>query len=900
METAKNFLLLCASFFLALACKNPAAPSARPNNIEKLKNEYTVTYNAKGGKGEMKDSVFTIGVLAKLPPNTFTFEGSVFTGWALAEYGDVEFADKAEIIDLAPAGETITLYASWGINVYTVEYDPNGGEGIMPLSVFTLGKVFALAANAFAKEGYTFAGWALSAGGDAVYADGEEAQDLTPNAGETVVLYAVWKNISYTVAYNANGGSGEMEHSVLSYDEPQDLRPNVFTFEDLVFAGWSTATEGEVVYADEQTVLNLTNIQGEALTLYAIWGSGIYTVSYIANGGSGYMAPGIATLYQEFTLAANSFTREGYFFAGWSLLNNGEVHFEDEASIQNVEDNAGKTIKFYAVWLPEMHITFPHELWALYGQSLSDINIYDNFYCSIPGTCAWEKPDEYFSSAGTYVYKIIFTPEDLVNYTEAAQEAEITVYPRYVDISGRPGRTLIPFDSADELYGKTSMLEITLDGLLDGDIITLGIDEGYGLSLSGNDGIGSKTQRTVVVNYDGSTVDGSGPVSLELHIIGNDNYVLYNAIEFELTVLDGQAENRAIPVTQANAAAFNEYANSPEGLGRHYALAQDITLGQGNNWTPIGASASPFTGGFNGKGFTVSNLAMNSTANYQGMFGYIGTGGLVKNTALINANVKGGSYAGGLAGHSSGTVEGCYVTGSVSGSFYVGGIAGFNSGTVRNCYATSNVNCNSNAGGIVGCNNNGTVLNCFTTGRISGITGIGGIAGLNSMGTIRDCAALNSIITMSSSASTGIGRVTGSAGGGAMTNNYGRSDMMAKHNWNGTNGTNKTITGTGTHSGIDGHGISLEQLDTQSLWVTASNWASAGAWNFTEVWELNANNMPKLRPAGGSQNHALPLGDGTEADPFRVYNEATLRRVGTGTDGWDLDKQYLQIQDVTL
>ena len=74
---------------------------------------------------------------------------------------------------------------------------------------------------------------------------------------------------------------------------------------------------------------------------------------------------------------------------------------------------------------------------------------------------------------------------------------------------------------------------------------------------------------------------------------------------------------------------------------------------------PLGTTLLPwrFTGIFDGKGFTISNLYINNTTiNYIGLFGYVGTGGEVQNLGLLSTHVTGsrtGSrsvYAGGLVG----------------------------------------------------------------------------------------------------------------------------------------------------------------------------------------------------------------------------------------------------------
>ena len=44
---------------------------------------------------------------------------------------------------------------------------------------------------------------------------------------------------------------------------------------------------------------------------------------------------------------------------------------------------------------------------------------------------------------------------------------------------------------------------------------------------------------------------------------------------------------------------------------------------QGSGWTPIGNSSNKFTGNFNGNNKTISNLTINTSSSYQGLFGYV-------------------------------------------------------------------------------------------------------------------------------------------------------------------------------------------------------------------------------------------------------------------------------------
>ena len=84
--------------------------------------------------------------------------------------------------------------------------------------------------------------------------------------------------------------------------------------------------------------------------------------------------------------------------------------------------------------------------------------------------------------------------------------------------------------------------------------------------------------------------------------------------------------------------AFREYVNAGSGAGEYFKLTADIDMsekygadigGSEVSWTPIGNGIVPFTGNFDGGGHTISGLYINSTSDYQGLFGYVGEGGTV-------------------------------------------------------------------------------------------------------------------------------------------------------------------------------------------------------------------------------------------------------------------------------
>ena len=251
-------------------------------------NSYTVSYNANGGTGYMPPSVFTRGQVQALPANAYTRTGYNFEGWAETEDGQVKFSNLQSIVSTETnAGETIYLYAVWKPLIYTVVYDAKGGEGLMADSVFTYDEPQALRKNVFIKSGYVFTGWSTAADGPLVFANGGTVQNLSDVHEAVITLYAVWGSPgSYMLVYNANGGSGSMEIDVFTRGQIHSLAAGSFTRSGFVFAGWSIAAKGPLVYADGEQVEDLTEV-GETLNLYAVWGTGaLYTVNFDPDNGS--------------------------------------------------------------------------------------------------------------------------------------------------------------------------------------------------------------------------------------------------------------------------------------------------------------------------------------------------------------------------------------------------------------------------------------------------------------------------------------------------------------------------------------------------------------------------------------------------------------------------------------
>jgi hypothetical protein len=233
--------------------------------------------------------------------------------------------------------------------------------------------------------------------------------------------------------------------------------------------------------------------------------------------------------------------------------------------------------------------------------------------------------------------------------------------------------------------------------------------------------------------------------------------------------------------TAAQLAGFANLVNGSWSLGDSNSFSgKTINLGANidlNNvdWSPIGAGVD-FSGIFDGKGYTISNLTVSDQRyDYFGLFGTVE--GSIKNLKIANAHINGDGYVAALAGYlvEGGAISGCAVTNAViAGMEYVGGLVGWNEGAIRDCTAIAEVTGMDSVGGLVG-TNTGSVSGSQTSGNVRGLDqsgatgGIGGLIGGNySSGTVSDCTASSSVHGEANAHS--VGGLVGINGGGSIRN----------------------------------------------------------------------------------------------------------------------------------
>lgn len=246
-----------------------------------------------------------------------------------------------------------------------------------------------------------------------------------------------------------------------------------------------------------------------------------------------------------------------------------------------------------------------------------------------------------------------------------------------------------------------------------------------------------------------------------------------------------------------------------------YELTTDLDMSGYNSTTtpptsPIGNNTTFFTGTFDGQGYIIENLVMDSGNDHVALFHIIMNGATIKNLGLVNVEMYGGYFAAGLCIYAiNSTITNCYVTGKVtaqenyaggfcseiinstikncyasvetSGNDAVGGfISWHSSGKIQYCYATGNVTSSQRyAGGFCG-NSYASISNCYSTGDVNGVDIVGGFSGFNNTDNVENCYATGDV-----SGNNKVGGFSGDCDWGNISNCYSTGQVICSNTHGG-------------------------------------------------------------------------------------------------------------------
>jgi len=346
----------------------------------------------------------------------------------------------------------------------------------------------------------------------------------------------------------------------------------------------------------------------------------------------------------------------------------------------------------------------------------------------------------------------------------------------------------------------------------------------------------SKSLTTFTItwkNYDGTVLETDSNVPYGTTPIYNGaiptkagdadcNYYFSSWLPTITTVIDDATytaqytqELNYVPITIAQ-----ELSNIRGNLSGNYRLMNDIDL-ESVEWTPIGTNTAPFSGTFNGQGFSINNLKITLPQRYVGLFGY--NMGSIKNVKLqhVNINVNGeisvDVYGGAFIGYNSTADSNVQNLHALSGNLYIrkrgeskgyaGGIIGYQETSVMIDNVSSGINVTGDlidaTGGLIGAGAEiYSIANSSNDGSVTGISSVGGLIGRL---VSRDLAIANSFNS---------GTINGSEFvGGLIGNLYGwYPDFSIDHSSN-----------SGTISGLSSVGGLLGYVYYETITITDSN-----------------------------------------------------------------------------
>ena len=259
--------LVCCCFLTQYAATKPMPPT--PTAI------WTLKYHSNNGKNDLDTQNFKVGEEKRL------YYMNSRLGWAKSPTGAVFYENGELVQDLAAAGKVMHVYAVWQKRAYEVCFHSNDEDGLVEYQEFRPNIAKNLywldSGLGWTREGYDFLGWAKAPTSTAVvYKNGETVKDLVAQ-GQTLHLYAVWRDRRWTIRFHRNYSSGDSTYE----DQKIPVGASVkllwldsqlgWTRSGYWFKGWAKSRTAGVAYQNGQTVKDLVP-GGQVLHIYGAWG----------------------------------------------------------------------------------------------------------------------------------------------------------------------------------------------------------------------------------------------------------------------------------------------------------------------------------------------------------------------------------------------------------------------------------------------------------------------------------------------------------------------------------------------------------------------------------------------------------------------------------------------------
>lgn len=281
---------------------------------------------------------------------------------------------------LAQSDQSITLYANWEANQYTITYHANEGTGsILPTSmIYDVNNT--LAVNTFTRPGYYLpAGQEWIDQNGTTYASGQEVVNLIAEQNGTFVLMANWKPMEVSITTDKQGGNNGTDVFYEKYQVGFSLTSD---FSQLIqnieipsktgyqFLGYFKNIHGlgePLISANGSIQTENTYFQKDT-TIYADWEAQIYTITFDKQGGTGG-TDSITTTYNKILPLIDMPVKTGFSFQGYFTEPNGQGDcYYGSISESSILYQKTTDLTLYAYWIdetpPVITLTADYDTWT--------------------------------------------------------------------------------------------------------------------------------------------------------------------------------------------------------------------------------------------------------------------------------------------------------------------------------------------------------------------------------------------------------------------------------------------------------------------------------------------------------------------------------------------------------
>lgn len=749
-------IVLFISALLFFSCNNDVAESddTQSSATEPSSVSYTVLFDGNGGKVLGQNTSVASPMTGYVPASNLVVDlrgGYLFTGWNSKADGTGYRFTATTVVS-----ENMTVYANWYKKDCKVLFDDNGGEKGETFLYATKGKAMPALSKLPARDGYLFDGyWEKNNFGALTtqYYDrnGESAKEYDGNISYGT-LYAKWDYV-YTItlsntqisAYGAVSLSNSTTWSQAAKIAKgrtsfiSALTVPVSADSSYIFKGYYVSSDYtvangfvQVVDADGNLVKNVTGYTDSngawtntatSVTLYARWYKPLALILVQDNDVTNRTNTPSATI----TVAT-----------GWPVA----VSTLTLPTVSNPN-----TTKFYGYYTTNTY------------EGVSFISSTGNIVSGVGG---------YTNASGTWIATNNVTVYERWSYSYALTLDYSAYAADGVTISNAPSASAQVQFMADALSIGTPVTISTASYGLQGYYTSATANLNAAVKIANGNGTLCKNV-TGYTDADGKWVRQKADGVPTLYARWGALLSSYSGTPDTNFWSTNYSSNTSFIIDTADKfAGMVSYVNSGHSFsGKTVTLETNLSMNSNasnyaswgttppaHTWTPIGTGSEPFRGTFDGAGYVIDGVYINSTNSYQAVFGSI-SHATIKNLNITNCYVKGANYVGILIGYDSGssTIDSCTISGMIVASSTVGSIAGrVHSGTViKNCTnnATVTATGGSKAGGLIGeIYYDMAITNCTNNGSISAYNDAGGICGHADAGYIAyNCVNNGSITT---------------------------------------------------------------------------------------------------------------------------------------------------------